>query len=291
MSIFHKGEIVKPTPSGAMTRNVIIIEPSRNLFDLELRAIWRHRELLYFLAWRDVKVRYKQTVLGAGWAILQPVINTLVFTLVFGTFAKIPSDGLPYPVFAFAALLPWSVFAQTLSRSAGSLVSNAGLITKVYFPRVLIPLASMAMPVVDFSFSLLALAGLMIWYRMTPSWNLLALPLFLLLALLTALVLGLFLSPINVRYRDVAYTVPFVVQLWMYASPVVYPVSLVPEAWRSLYSLNPMVGVIEGFRWSLLGAHTPDFELMAINAAMLLCLLFCGLVWFSRMDRTSADVI
>ena len=279
------------TLSSITTTDVILIQPSRSLFDLELRAIWRHRELLYFLAWRDVKVRYKQTVLGAGWAILQPVMTMLVFTLVFGKLAKIPSDGIPYPVFAFAALLPWNFFAQALSRSAGSLVGNAGLITKVYFPRVLIPLASTAMPAVDFSFSLLALAGLMIWYRMTPSWNLLALPLFLLLALLTALALGLLLSPINVRYRDVAYAVPFVVQLWMYASPVVYPVSLVPEAWRSLYSLNPMVGVIEGFRWSLLAAHKPDFELMVMSAAVVTCLLFCGLVWFRWMDRTSADVI
>jgi lipopolysaccharide transport system permease protein len=258
---------------------------------LEFRAIWQHRELLYFLAWRDVKVRYKQTMIGAGWAILNPLITALIFTLVFGYFAQIPSDGLPYPVFAIAALLPWTFFSQALSRSAGSLVGSAGLITKVYFPRVLIPLASTAIPAVDFVFSLLALAGLMIWYRMPPTWNLLALPLFLFLAWFTALALGLLLSPVNVRYRDVGYTVPFLLQLWMYASPVVYPLSLVPERWRPFYSLNPMVGVIEGFRWSLLAMQKPDFELMVISAAVVICLLFFGLVWFRWMDRTSADVI
>ena len=258
---------------------------------MEFRAIWQHRELLYFLAWRDVKVRYKQTMIGAGWAILNPLITVLIFTLVFGYFAQIPSDGLPYPVFAIAALLPWTFFSQALSRSAGSLVASAGLITKVYFPRVLIPLASTAIPAVDFFFSLLALAGLMIWYRMPPTWNLLALPLFLFLAWFTALALGLLLSPVNVRYRDVGYTVPFLLQLWMYASPVVYPLSLVPERWRPFYSLNPMVGVIEGFRWSLLATKKPDFTLMVMSAAVVIGLLFCGLVWFRWMDRTSADVI
>jgi lipopolysaccharide transport system permease protein len=282
---------VQHAPSRTTTRDVILIQASRSLFDLEFRAIWQHRELLYFLAWRDVKVRYKQTMIGAGWAILNPLITVLIFTLVFGYFAQIPSDGLPYPVFAIAAFLPWTFFSQALSRSAGSLVGSAGLITKVYFPRVLIPLASTAMPVVDFSFSLLTLAGLMTWYRMPATWNLLALPLFFFLALLTALALGLLLSPINVRYRDVGYTVPFLLQLWFYASPVVYPASLVPERWRPFYNLNPMVGVIEGFRWSLLGAHKPDFELMMISAALVTCLLFCGLVWFRCMDRTTADVI
>jgi lipopolysaccharide transport system permease protein len=274
-----------------MKRNVVLIQPRRSLFDLELGAIWHYRELLYFLAWRDVKVRYKQTALGAGWAIVQPVITMMVFTLVFGKFARIPSDGIPYPVFAFAALLPWNLFAQCLSRSTNSLVSNSGLVTKVYFPRVLITIATTAIPVVDFAVSLLPLTVLMFWYRMAFTWKLLALPLFLLLALLTAWALSLFLAPINARYRDVGHTVPFLVQIWMYASPVVYPLSLVPEAWRPVYKLNPMVGVIEGFRWSLLGAHQPDFAFMLLNAAVLILLLFFGLVCFNHMNRTSADVI
>ena len=282
---------MQQSPPTATTRDTIVIEARRSLFDLEIRAVWKYRELLYFLAWRDVAVRYKQTLMGASWAVVQPVCIIVIFTLVFGTFAKIPSDGLPYSIFALAALLPWTFFAQATGRSANSLVNNAGLITKIYFPRVLVAVASIALPAVDFAISLLTLAGLMVWYRIAPSWGLLALPLFLLLAAITALAVGLFLSPINARYRDVGHGLPLFIQLWMYASPVVYPASLVPEQWRLLYSLNPMVGVIDGFRWALLATTAPDFTSLTASAAVIVCLFFGALVHFNRISRTSADVI
>jgi lipopolysaccharide transport system permease protein len=282
---------VRQTPASATANGTTIIQANTSLFDLDLRALWQSRELLYFLAWRDVKVRYKQTVLGAAWAIINPVLTMLIFTVVFGRFARIPSDGLPYSVFALVALVPWTFFAQAAGRSATSLVANVGLITKIYFPRLLIPVASMALPAVDFAFSMLAVVGLMIWYGTVPSWAVLALPLFFLLAVLVALTVGLLLSPIHGKYRDVGQAVPLVIQLWMYASPVVYPVSLVPEAWRQLYSLNPMVGVIEGFRWSLLNTSAPDFRAILINAALALCLLVGAIVRFNRTIRTFADVV
>jgi lipopolysaccharide transport system permease protein len=282
---------MRPTPSSEAMTPVTVIEARQGLLDLDLRAAWHSRELLYFFAWRDVKVRYKQTLMGASWAVVQPLFTIVIFTVVFGKLAKIPSEGLPYSVFALAALLPWTFFAQATGRSANSLVGNAGLITKIYFPRVLVPVSSIALPAVDFAISLLTLAGLMVWYRITPSWGLLALPLFFLLAAITALAVGLFLSPINARYRDVAYAVPFFIQLWMYASPVVYPVSLVPEQWRLLYSLNPMVGIIDGFRWALLATTAPNFTVFTASAAIIVCLFFGALVHFNRMSRTSADVI
>ncbi len=269
----------------------VVVEPSRGLFQLDLRAIWEYRELLFFLVWRDVKVRYKQTVLGATWAILQPVMTMTIFTVIFSYFARMPSDGLPYPVFAYAALLPWNYFSQAMNRSGNSLVGNAGLITKVYFPRLMIPLASIVTPAVDLAVSFIPLLGLMVWYGITPSHRVLALPLFLLLAMLTALSIGLWLSPVHARYHDVGYAIPFLTQFWMYASPVVYPVSLVPEQWRWLYGLNPMVGVIEGFRWALLGKISPDFRVLAISAAVVLLLFLGGVVFFKRMERTFADII
>ncbi len=270
---------------------VTIIEAKQGLFQLGLRELWDFRELLYFLVWRDVKVRYKQTVIGAGWAIFQPLITMVVFTVVFGHFAKIPSDGLPYPLFAFAALLPWGYFAQALGRSGTGLVNNAHLITKVYFPRLIIPLSSVVTPAVDFVPSLLVLFGLMAWFGVAPTWGVLLLPLFLLLALTTALAVGLWLSPINVKYRDVGHTIPFFIQFWMFASPVVYPLSLVPEQWRMIYSLNPMVGVIEGFRWALLGKENPDVLAILVSSAVVAALLLGGIVFFKRMERTFADVI
>ncbi len=269
----------------------VVIEPPRGLFKLDLEPVWQYRELLYFLVWRDVKVRYKQTVIGAAWAMIQPLLTMVIFTVVFGHFAKIPSDGLPYPVFAYTALLPWTYFSQAFNRVGGGLVGNASLITKVYFPRLIIPFAMVTVPLVDFLISLIILAGLMLSYRIVPGVGVLALPLFLLLAVATALAVGLWLSPINVKYRDVGYTVPFLTQLWMYASPVVYPVSLVPEKWRLLYSLNPMVGVIEGFRWALLGKATPDFRVVGVSSAIVLALLLSGIVFFNRMERTFADVV
>jgi lipopolysaccharide transport system permease protein len=270
---------------------LIRIEPSRGWVSLRLRDLWEHRELLYFLVWRDVKVRYKQTVIGAAWAILQPLLTMMMFTVIFGHLAKIPSESLPYPIFAYTALLAWTYFSSAMNRSANSLLGDANLIEKVYFPRLIIPLAGVAAPLVDFFFGFLALVGMMLWYGITPTWSVLTLPLFLLLALLTALAVGLWLSPLNVRYRDVGYTIPFLIQIWMYASPVVYPVSLVPERWRLLYSLNPMVGVIEGFRWALLGKATAATGAMGVSALAVLMLVWGGAAFFKRAERTFADVV
>ncbi len=269
----------------------VVIEPRRSLFDLELRSVWEYRELLYFLVWKNVKVRYKQTVVGAGWVIIQPLLTMIIFTVVFNYMAKIPSDGLPYPIFAYTALLPWTYFSQALARGGGGLVRNAGLISKIYFPRFIIPLASVVTPLVDFGLSFVILLGLMVWYRIVPTWGVLVLPLFLLLALMTALAVSLFLSALNVKYRDVGYVIPFLTQFWMYASPVIYPVSLVPEKWRLLYTLNPMVGVIEGFRWAMLGKLPPDVAGMAISTIVVVALLFAGIAYFRRMERTFADII
>jgi lipopolysaccharide transport system permease protein len=278
--------------AGSMARvPTVVIQPAKGLFHLELGALWRYRELLRSLVWRDIKVRYKQTAIGAGWAILQPLLTMVIFTVVFGNLAKIPSDGLPYPIFTYTAILPWTYFAQGLNRSGNSLVGSAHLITKVYFPRLLMPLSALGAPTVDFLFSFLILLGLMAWYGIIPTWSVLALPLLLLLAILTAITAGLWLSPINVKYRDVSYTLPFLTQVWMYASPVVYPVSLVPEQWRWLYSLNPMVGVIEGFRWALLGKQSPDLMVVAMSASVVLAFFFGGIVFFKRMERMFADVV
>lgn len=269
----------------------VIIQPRKGLFQLDLASVWQYREMLYFLVWRDVIVRYKQTALGAAWVIVQPVITMLIFTLIFGNFARIPSDGIPYPVFAFSALLPWSYFSQALAKSSNSLVISSNLVTKIYFPRLLIPMAASVSPIVDLFFSFLVLLVLMAWYKIAPTWGLLALPLFLGLAIMTALAVGLWSSALNVRYRDVGNIILFLSQVWMYASPVAYPVSMVPVKWRLLYSLNPMVGVIEGFRWALLGKESPDFMLMAVSSSVVLALLAGGIVYFKRMEQTFADVI
>jgi len=256
-----------------------------------LAAIWEFRELLYFLVWRNVKVRYKQTIIGSAWAIIQPLTTMIIFTLIFGHFAKIPSDGLPYSIFAYTALLPWNYFSQAVTRSSDSLVSNTNLVRKVYFPRLIILVAEVTSPLVDFFISFLALLVMMAWFGIAPGRTVLALPLFLLLALTTALAMGLWLSALNARYRDVGHTVPFLIQIWMYASPVAYPVSLIPERWRLLYSLNPMVGVIEGFRWTLLGKEAPAFGVIAMSATVVVALLFGGIIFFKRMEQTFADVI
>lgn len=267
----------------------LVIKPQRGLLELDLASLWEYRDLLYFLVWRDVKVRYKQTVIGVAWAILQPFTTMIIFTVVFGKLAKIPSDGLPYPVFAYTALLPWGYFSQALNRSGTSLVASSHLITKVYFPRLMIPLAAATTPAVDFAVSFSILLGLMAYYGITPTLNLLYLPFFMLLAILTALSVGLWLSPLNIRFRDVGYIIPFLTQIWMYASPVVYPVSLVPEAWRWAYSLNPMVGVIEGFRWALLGKENPAIAVIGVSASMVLIMFIGGVIFFKRMENTFAD--
>lgn len=258
---------------------------------LGLKELWDYRELLYFLVWRDVKVRYKQTVIGAAWTVIQPLVTIVVFTLVFQNLAKMPSDGIPYPLFSFTALLPWNFFAKALNTSITSVVGNANLVTKVYFPRLVLPISAILSGLIDFGISFLFLLGMMIWYGIMPGWGVLALPLFLLLAVLTALSIGLWLAVINVRYRDVGQATAFLIQLWLFVSPVAYPLSLVPEKWRALYSLNPMTGVIEGFRWALLGNAMPSLVPIAISIAIVIALLFGGIRFFRRMEETFADIV
>jgi len=269
----------------------VVIQPRRSLLALDLKAIWEYRELLYFLVWRDLKVRYRQTLIGAGWVILQPLITMAIFTIIFGRFAQIPSDGLPYPVFVYSALLPWNLFASSLNRGTSSVVGNAQLVSKIYFPRLILPFSGVLSPLVDFAVAFVILIGMMIWFGIAPTWGVLALPLLIFLTVLTALAVGLWLSALNVRYRDIGHTIPFLIQIWMFASPVAYAVSLVPEKWRLLYSLNPMAGVIEGFRWALLGKQSPDFALIAASAAMVFALLLPGIVYFRYTERTFADVV
>jgi len=275
----------------AVTQSTVVIEPKKGLFQLDLKGIWQYRELLYFLVWRDLKVRYKQTVIGIGWAVLQPFVTMVIFTIIFGKLVKVPSDGIAYPIFAYSALLPWNYFASALQRCVVSVVGDAALVSKVYFPRLILPLAGTISGFADFLVSFLLLLGMMTFYHLGLSWTVLVLPFFLLLALSTALAVGLWLSALNVRYRDVGHTIPFLMQVWMYASPIVYPVSVIPEKYRFFYSLNPMVGVIEGFRWALLGKQSPDFGVMAISVAMVLLLMSGGLVFFRNMEKTFADVV
>jgi lipopolysaccharide transport system permease protein len=258
---------------------------------LNLRELWKYRELLYFLTWRDVKVRYKQTLLGAAWAIIQPFFTMVVFSLFFGKLAKIPSDGVPYPIFSYAALVPWTFFANALSQSSNSLVGSASLITKVYFPRLVVPLSSVLSGMVDFALAFIVLLGMMLRYGMVPTINVLALPPLLLLALVTSLAVGLWLSALNVEFRDVRYVVPFLVQVWLFATPIAYPSSLLQEPWRTLYGINPMVGVVEGFRWALLGTDTAPGPIIAVSALMALTLLVGGAFYFRRMEKTFADVV
>jgi lipopolysaccharide transport system permease protein len=238
-----------------------------------------------------VKVRFKQTAIGAGWAMLQPALHVLIFILVFQYLTRVPSDGIPYPVFAYTGVLPWSYFAKATDRCGNSLVVNTRLITKVYFPRLIVPLAALGAPLVDFGFACLFLLSMMAWYEIVPTWGVLLLPLFLLLTMLSALATGLFVTALNVRYRDVSHLIPFALQVWMFLSPVAYPLSLVPERWRTLYSLNPMVGAIEGFRWALLGTGAPDFLTMTFTGVFVCAVFLSAVLYFRRMERTFADVI
>jgi len=270
---------------------VTVIEPSRGWVSLRLRALWRSRELLYFLIWRDVKVRYKQTLLGAAWAILQPLLTMVVFSIFFGKLARMPSDGVPYPLFAYVALVPWTFFANGLILSSGSLVSNQTLLRKVYFPRLVIPISAVASGLIDFGIAFVVLLGLAARYGVTPTSHMLWLPALVLLALVTALGVGLWFSALNVLYRDIQYVVPFLVQVWLYATPIVYPSSLVPERWRTLYALNPMVGVVEGFRWALLGTGTAPGPMILVSAAAALALMIGGLFFFRRMEKSFSDVV
>jgi lipopolysaccharide transport system permease protein len=268
----------------------LVIEPSRGWEGLELRDLWRYRELLYFLTWRDVKVRYKQTALGAAWAILQPVLTMLVFSIIFGQLAKLPSEGIPYPIFTYTALLPWQLFAFALVNSSNSLVGSQNLVSKVYFPRLVIPIASVLPGLVDFAISFVVLIGMMVFYRVPLTTRILALPLLLLLALASALAVGVWLSALNVQYRDVRYVVPFLTLFWQYATPVAYSSSLIPAKWRLLYGLNPMTGVVEGFRWALLGKGEVG-ALIWISVCIVLAMLWGGAAYFRRMEASFADVI
>ena len=269
----------------------IVIEPSKGWVSLKLGELWQYRELLFFLIWRDVKVRYKQAVLGIAWAIIQPLVTMVIFSVIFGQLAKLPSEGIPYPVFSFAALLPWQLFSGALTRSTSSLVGNANLLTKIYFPRLIIPFSATMSGLVDFGVSFIVLLGLMLYYGIAPPSAVLWLPLLVLLVLVTALSVGLWLSALNVQYRDVQHIIPFVIQAWMYASPVAYSTELIPTGlWRILYGLNPLVGVIQGFRWALLGGKKPD-ELMMMSIGLVTTLLITGLFYFRRMEKTFADVV
>ncbi len=267
------------------------IAPSRGWVALKLRELWAYRELLYFLVWRDIKVRYKQTVLGAAWAIIQPFFTMVVFSLFFGSLAKMPSDGIPYPIFAYTALVPWTFFANGLTQASNSLVGNSGLIKKVYFPRLAIPIAGVLSNLVDFALAFVVLLFMMIYFKLWPTAAILWLPLLLLLAFVTALGVGLWFSALNVEFRDVRYVVPFLTQFWMFATPVAYPSSLLHEPWRTLYGLNPMAGVVEGFRWALLGNVAAPGPLIWASAAAALVILVSGAFYFRRMERTFADVV
>jgi lipopolysaccharide transport system permease protein len=274
-----------------VSANTIEIRPGKGLFDLELDSVWRYRELLIVLIYRDIQVQYKQAALGVAWAIVQPLFAVIIFSVIFGYFARMPSDGIPYPVFTFAAVLPWTYFAAAVRRGATGLVADSELVRKVYFPRLVIPMAGVIGPMVDFFISFVVLLGVMLWFGVMPSWRLLAVPPLLGIAALLAFAVGLWLSPINVRFRDIQHTLPFMVQVWMYATPIVYSISIVPAEWRWLYSLNPMVGVIEGFRWAVFGKGDPDAVAVGISVFVIGVMLIVGLIFFKRMERSFADLI
>src|SRR5262249_45597174 len=257
---------------------------------LDLREFWRYRELVYFLTWRDVKVRYKQTVIGAGWAILQPFLTMVVFSILFGVLLSVPSEGVPYPVFSYAALLPWNFFAGPVPRSDNSLIVDANLISKVYFPRLILPLSAVMSLVLDFAIAFIILLIMMFYYGIVPGVAVLTLPLFLVLALLTALACGIWLSAVNIKYRDVAYVIPFLTQFWLFVTPVAYPSTIIPEPWRVFYGLNPMAGVVEGFRWALLGQKNLAWDLVFISVLVVLALLMSGLFYFRRTEHEFADI-
>jgi lipopolysaccharide transport system permease protein len=270
--------------------NIFIIRPLRGWVPVDLLEVWRYRELLYFLVWREIKVRYKQTLLGVAWAVIQPFCMMVVFTFFFGRFVSVSSQGVPYPLFSYAALLPWMVFVEGVTRSANSIVADSGLIRKVYFPRLIMPLSGVISPLIDFCFAFLVFLGLMFYFKFPITVRIIWLPLIVGFAVVTSFAVGLWLSAINVRYRDVRYAIPFLIQIWFFASPVVYSSSNLPGSWHFLYSLNPMVGVIEGFRWVLLGGKSPD-PVAGVSIIAVLLILFLGLIYFRRMERSFADVV
>jgi lipopolysaccharide transport system permease protein len=278
-------------PATAGNPYKIRIEPSRGWISLGLRELWAYRELLLFFVWRDVKVRYKQTVLGVLWAVIQPFFTMVIFSLFFGRLAQVPSDGVPYPIFSYAALVPWTFFANALTQASNSLVAGANMLKKIYFPRLTMPVATVLAGVVDFVLAFAVLLAMMFYYGLVPTANVLWLPLFLLLALVTSLGVGLWLSAMNVQFRDVRYIVPFLTQAWLFATPIAYPSSLLPEFWRPFYGLNPMVGVVEGFRWALLGTETAPGPMIGVSALVAVTLFVSGVFYFRRMEKTFADVV
>lgn len=279
-------ELAKHEPS------TVYIKPSRGFAALNLRDLWNYRELILFMIWRDIKVRYKQTLLGALWAIIQPVMTMLVFNFLFNNVAKVSSDGIPYPIFSFTALLPWGLFTTALNQASRSLTSNHNMITKTYFPRLVLPMASVLGGLVDFAIALVILFGMMYYFGITPTWSAIwAVPLFVLSSIVTALGVALWLSAVNVKYRDVGYALPFLTQFWLFITPVAYSSSVIGEKWQILYALNPMAGVVNGFRWALLGAGNPPDGFVAISAGISILILISGLVYFRNMERTFADTI
>jgi lipopolysaccharide transport system permease protein len=279
------------TGLGASETSVLRIRPSRGWQPINLKQLWQYRELLYFLTWRDIKVRYKQTALGAAWAIIQPFMTMVVFSVFFGKLAKMPSDEIPYPLFAFAGLVPWTFFSNAVTQCSNSLVQNAHILKKIYFPRLIVPIASVASGIIDFLIGLAVLLLMMAYYGMMPTANIVWLPLLLVLEIATALGMGLWLSAMNVHYRDVRYAVPFLAQFWLFATPIAYPSSLLSESWRLVYGLNPMVGVVEGFRWALLGVQTAPVPVVMISAFVSLSAVTTGLFYFRRMEKTFADTV
>ena len=281
----------EPVSHAELITPVTVIRPSRGWRAVNLLEIWEYRELLYFLSWRDVMIRYKQAALGIAWAVLQPLIAMVIFSVIFGKLAKLPSENVPYPIYSFAALLPWQLFAGALQRAGTSLVTNANLVTKVYFPRIVMPIAAIASGLVDFCVSFVVLVLMMFYYGVTPTWAMLTIPLFVLYTLLTAIAVSLWISALNVQYRDMQHTLPFLIQAWMFASPVAYSAELVPAGnWQLIYALNPMTGVIQGFRWALLGAQPPG-AMMWVSLAVVIVLFVSGLYYFTKMERTFADIV
>ncbi len=279
-----------PTASPEHEVPVTIITPPKKWVPIDFKELWNYRELLYIFTWRDVKVRYKQTALGAAWAIIQPLFTMVVFSIFFGGLAKIPSEGIPYPLFSLAALLPWTLFAEGLTRSTMSMITNQNIMTKVYFPRLIMPFSGILSPLVDFVVAFSILILMMVYYGFAPTLNVVFLPLFIVFAVITSLSVGLWLSALNVKYRDFQYTIPFLIQIWLFASPVVYPSSLLPEKWQILYGLNPMAGVIEGFRWALLGTNPPG-AMIWVSLGVVLLLLVTGAFYFRRVEQYFADIV
>ena len=291
MRVYEEIESLPVPTISPVPANKVRIEAGKSWPSLKLGELWEARELVYFLIWRDIKVRYKQTVLGAGWAIIQPLFTMLIFSLFFGRLAKVPSDNIPYPLFSFTALVPWTYFANALNQASNSLVSNSSLIKKVYFPRLAIPISKILSALLDFGLAFVLVLGMSFYYGVHPTVRVLCVPLFLLLAMVTALGAALWLSAINVGIRDVEQTLPFLIQVWLFATPIAYPSSLLPQPWRTLYAINPMVGVVEGFRWALLGANTTPGPMLLVSSLVAVAVLVSGAYWFRRLEKTFADVL